>query len=79
MDEGMRGILSAIGRMLQAEHTDKMKKEKKDYSIESKLAKPKKKKKLTGEEVYQNAMRLFPKEKDALEGKRWSPRSEPGF
>jgi len=59
MDEGIKGILSAIGRMLNEEH-GKGKEPKNNFGIESKLATPKqprkKKKKLTGEEVYQNAM-----------------------
>jgi hypothetical protein len=66
-------ILEAIGGMLQKWNSRK-KKKKPSAGLESKLKQPKVK--LTGEDVFQNAMRLFPEEKEEL---RHSPRVRSGF
>ena len=60
MDEGIKGLMSALGRMLQAEHEAKVGKAPKYPAIQSKLAEPKKKKKerkLTGEEIFESIMK----------------------
>ena len=66
-------ILRVIGGFLQKWEANKGKK-KKAVGLESKLKQPKEK--LTGEDVYQRAMKLFPEEKEQL---RHSPRTASGF
>ena len=66
-------ILRVIGSFLQKYDLSKRKK-KKPAGLESKLSQPQPK--LTGEDVYQKAMKLFPDEEKRL---RHSPRVESGF
>jgi hypothetical protein len=71
-------ILQTIGRFLQKWETRNSKKKKgvkAPVGLESKLGGPKPK--MTGEDVYQRAMKLFPpEEKEQL---RHSPRIRSGF
>ena len=66
-----RGLLETIGRLLQ-NYRGKKKAKKAPPKLESKIGQSK----LTGEDVYQNAMKLFPKEEEQL---RHSPRVRSGF
>jgi hypothetical protein len=67
-------ILRVIGSFLQKYDLSKRKKKKPPAGLESKLSQPQPK--LTGEDVYQRAMKLFPDEEKQL---RHSPRVESGF